>query len=330
MLNQNSLDKIRNQNFAELLEVMRKLGTCSLAQITQRMDVGLTTVKKCVEEGVQCGMILTGEVAESTGGRKAQQFLINPDYQYFLLITTDNNDLICGLYDFNRQCVKETKRHFAMPEYFQALCDEIHCFASEYGVGTVCLSLPCVVKDGVVVDWYYNQALEGFEIRRELEKKFRIHSIVQNDMKLTVLGAASRQESEIQNIVTAQFGHNGIGVGEMVNGHVLEGAAGFAGEVGYTQDIRKNIMGTSYLSKIIRSVIICINPEKIVFYESERQNHFKRIMEAAVKGLPAYAIPAYDVSTEYHNDIRTGFFHLIDQKGFFRKEGARVGKETEG
>ncbi len=321
MLNQRALESIRTKNFSDLLEVMRKQGMCSLSQITAQMDVGLTTVKKCVEEGVKCGMILPGEAADSTGGRKAQQFIINPKYQYYLIVITDNNDLICKIYDFNKRCVEETQKTFSMPLYYQSLCDEIDAFTGRYEVGTICLSLPCVIKSGRVVDWYYNPELQGFDIQGALEKRFGVHVVVQNDMKLTVLGAEARPEGEpTPNLVTAQFGHNGIGVGELVNGRVLEGHSGFAGEVGYIQDIRKNIMGTAYLAKIVRSVIICINPQKIIFYHSQRQNNFPRIFEEAIRGLPGYAVPEYVISDEYLQDITVGFFKVIDEKGYFKKE----------
>lgn len=293
---------------------------CSLSQITAQMHVGLTTVKKCVEEGVRCGMILMGETADSTGGRRAQQFLINPEYQYYLAIITDNNDFLMQLYDFNRQCVTESRKRFDMARYYQELCGEIQDFSGRYAVGTVCLSLPCVVKDGRIMDWYYNRSMEGFDIQADLEQRFGVRAVVQNDMKLTVLGAAVRLEKDsISNLVTAQFGHNGIGVGEMVNGHVLEGVSGFAGEAGYTQDVRKNIMGIAYPAKIIRNIIIYLNPERIVFYRSGRQNRFPEIFQQAVRELPATAIPEYDVSDEYYADIRAGFFRRVDQYGYFRR-----------
>ncbi len=320
MNDQKVLEQIRIRNFARLLKVMRELGTCSLSQITEQMSIGLTTVKKCIEEGLSCGMILPGETAESTGGRKAQQFLLNAGYQYELMILIDNNNLVCRVYDFNRRCLEKSQVRFEMPLFWQRLCEEITVYTARYAVGTICLAMPCVIKDGRVTDWYYNPMMQGFEIGLELQKRFCTHVIVQNDMKLAVRGAAAHPgEKGVKNLVVAQFGHNGVGVGEMVNGQVLEGAAGFAGEVGHTQDRRKNIMGVAYPAKIIRNVIICINPEKIVFYRSERQNRFPQIFEASVKGLPEAAVPQYTVSDAYAEDILTGMFCLVDQNGYFKK-----------
>lgn len=319
-MQQNTLEQIRIRNFAEMLRVMRASGACSLAQITAQMDVGLTTVKKCVEEGVHCGMILPGDTADSTGGRKARQFLLNAQYQYTLMLLTDNNDLICRVYDFTRRLVETQTVPFVMAQYFETLCETIGRFMQKYAVGTVCLSLPCVVKDGRIVDWYYNPALQGLALQKELEARFSVHVALQNDMKLTVLGASVRPEnSAFDNLATAQFGHNGIGVGEMVGRTVLEGAAGFAGEVGYIQDIRKDIRSTLYLAKIVRSVIICINPQKIIFYRSARQNRFQRIFEEAVRGLPDYAVPDWAEADTYLQDMETGLFCLADQNGYFKR-----------
>lgn len=320
MFHQPELTKIRNKNFADVLATLRQHAPCSLAQIADATGIGLTTVKKCIEQGAELGMVLHGEIAESTGGRKAQQFQLNPRYQYYLMLLTDNNDFVCRLYDFNCNCIAQARRPFSMERFFEQLCRAVSAFAAEYDVGTLCLSLPCVVKNGNIVDWYYNPALQGFPIQKELERRFGIHVLVQNDMKLTVLGAASDMQATAKlNLVTAQFGHNGIGVGEMVNGQVLEGFSGFAGEVGYTHGVRKDIMGTAYLARIVRSVIICINPQKIIFYRSDRQNRFDKIFEEAVRGLPAYAVPEYAVSEAYFQDMTDGFFRLIDVKGYYKK-----------
>lgn len=137
-------------------------------------------------------------------------------------------------------------------------------------------------------------------------------------MKLTVIGESTQGRQNSTDIVTVQFGHNGMGVGEMANGHLLEGISGFAGEVGFIQDLRKNIMGISYPSKIVRNAIIFLNPEVIVFYKSDRQNQFKEIFDRAIIGLPKYAVPKFEISDDYDNSIITGFISLINKNGFFK------------
>ena len=313
MIEQDTLKNIRNKNLSDILQVLRNKGTCSLSELSQNTDGGLTTVKKCVAQAIDYGMAIEGNIAESTGGRKARQYLINREYQYYFIAIVDNNNLIIKVFDFAINCVEDYQKSFEMNLFFSALNEEIEKQARKYTIGTIGVSLPCIVKNGVVLDWYYNPEMVGFDIKNKLEEKYKANVVVQNDMKLTALGILNTDEINSKNIVTMQFGHNGVGMAGIVNGHLIEGNTGFAGEVGYINDLRKNIMGVSYPAKIVRNAIVFLNPEIIVFYKSKRQNDFMRIFDIATNGLPVYAIPEFKVSEDYIEDIISGIALLINK-----------------
>ena len=319
MIEQDTLKSIRNKNLSDILQVLRNKGTCSLSELSQNTDGGLTTVKKCVAQAIDYGMAIEGNIAESTGGRKARQYLINREYQYYFIAIVDNNNLIIKVFDFAINCVEDYQKSFEMNLFFSALNEEIEKQARKYTIGTIGVSLPCIVKNGVVLDWYYNPEMVGFDIKNKLEEKYKANVVVQNDMKLTALGILNTDEINSKNIVTMQFGHNGVGMAGIVNGHLIEGSTGFAGEVGYINDLRKNIMGVSYPAKIVRNAIVFLNPEIIVFYKSKRQNDFMRIFDIATNGLPVYAIPEFKVSEDYIEDIISGIALLINKYGYFKK-----------
>ena len=319
MIEQDTLKNIRNKNLSDILQVLRNKGTCSLSELSQNTDGGLTTVKKCVAQAIDYGMAIEGNIAESTGGRKARQYLINREYQYYFIAIVDNNNLIIKVFDFAINCVEDYQKSFEMHLFFSALNEEIEKQARKYTIGTIGVSLPCIVKNGVVLDWYYNPEMVGFDIKNKLEEKYKANVVVQNDMKLTALGVFNTDEINSKNIVTMQFGHNGVGMAGIVNGHLIEGSTGFAGEVGYINDLRKNIMGVSYPAKIVRNAIVFLNPEIIVFYKSKRQNDFMRIFDIATNGLPVYAIPEFKVSEDYIEDIISGIALLINKYGYFKK-----------
>ena len=319
MIEQDTLKNIRNKNLSDILQVLRNKGTCSLSELSQNTNGGLTTVKKCVAQAIDYGMAIEGNIAESTGGRKARQYLINREYQYYFIAIVDNNNLIIKVFDFAINCVEDYQKSFEMNLFFSALNEEIEKQARKYTIGTIGVSLPCIVKNGVVLDWYYNPEMVGFDIKNKLEEKYKANVVVQNDMKLTALGVFNTDEINAKNIVTMQFGHNGVGMAGIVNGHLIEGSTGFAGEVGYINDLRKNIMGVSYPAKIVRNAIVFFNPEIIVFYKSKRQNDFMRIFDIATNGLPVYAIPEFKVSEDYIEDIISGIALLINKYGYFKK-----------
>lgn len=319
MIEQDTLKNIRNKNLSDILQVLRNKGTSSLSELSQNTDGGLTTVKKCVAQAIDYGMAIEGNIAESTGGRKARQYLINREYQYYFIAIVDNNNLIIKVFDFAINCVEDYQKSFEMNLFFSALNEEIEKQVRKYTIGTIGVSLPCIVKNGVVLDWYYNPEMVGFDIKNKLEEKYKANVVVQNDMKLTALGVFNTDEINSKNIVTMQFGHNGVGMAGIVNGHLIEGSTGFAGEVGYINDLRKNIMGVSYPAKIVRNAIVFFNPEIIVFYKSKRQNDFMRIFDIATNGLPIYAIPEFKVSEDYIEDIISGIALLINKYGYFKK-----------
>lgn len=318
MLENEPLKLIRNKNFSELLNSLRSSGEASIAQLANENPGGITTVKKYIQQALEEKMIEEAGEAESTGGRKAMKYRIRPDYQHFLILIVDNNSLLSLVYDFNMRVVSKNTIEFEISDFLTALHTSMEAASKDHPIGTICVSMPCVIKDGVIIDWYYNPSLVGTNIEKILEEKYKTNVLIQNDMKLTVLGE-SKTHNGASNIVTAQFNHNGIGVGEMVNGHVLEGSSGFAGEVGYMNTGRKEVSNTTYLSRIIRSVIVCINPEIIVFYSLNNPKKLKKIFEEATKGLPRYAIPEFFMRENYAQSIALGFLTLINKCGFFKK-----------
>lgn len=318
MLEHDTLKNIRNKNLSDILQVLRKKGPCSLARLTEQTEGGLTTVKKCVVQAIEFGMVCEGDTADSTGGRKAKLYFLNEKYQYFLFLIVDDNKLLCRICDFCFESVAEYSVTFAFNGFVKSVYRIIERASEKYNIGTVCLALPCVLNNGVIMDWFYNPSAVGLDMKSDLESKYGINVVVQNDMKLTAIGECAKNGGNISNIATVQFGHNGVGVGETVNGNLLTGSTGFAGEVGYTDDLRKNIMGITFPAKIVRNIIIYLNPQLIVFYRSQRQNQFEKIFHAAVKGLPPYALPEFKVSDDYFNSIIGGFVSLINKCGYYK------------
>lgn len=318
MFDKNTLSQIRNNNLSDIIEALRQNNGLSLAQLVEQGSSGLTTVKKCVQQALEYGMIYEAGEADSTGGRKAMKYALCPDYQYFLILIVDNGNLSTTLYDFKFEKVYAQDIPFTMGNFLECVYTSVAFAYEKYNLGTVCLSMPCVVKDGVIIDWYYNPSLVGLNIKEEIEKRCKVNVIIQNNMNLTVLGE-SRTRNNVQNIVTAQFSHNGIGVGEMANGHMLEGSFGFAGEIGYMNIIRKDISENVYHGKLLRNVIICINPEIVVLYQMKNPKRLNKIINEATKGLPDYAIPKFEITDNYIDAITAGFKTLIDKYAMFVK-----------
>lgn len=84
MEEQDTLKQIRNKNLGDILEVLRKKGTCSLTQLAENTDGSLTTVTKCVQQAIGYGMIAESGTADSTGGDLRRRKLHNASECDFL------------------------------------------------------------------------------------------------------------------------------------------------------------------------------------------------------------------------------------------------------
>lgn len=318
MIEINEMESIRIRNMSIIWHSLRHNGEMSISGLADDTEIGLTTVKKYIEQGIKSSMLTVSEKTISTGGRKAKQFGLNSSYQYFLLIAVDNEMLHYKLLDFSLKTVIYKSCVFKTTEYLVCVEDIINSLTTEYpNIGSVCLSIPCVVKDGVITDWYYNSAMNGFNIEKYLTEKYHRHTVIQNSMKLSVLGRLHREKDEKSTIATVQFGHDGIGAALAANGEIVEGKAGFAGEIGFLSHDREDINNYSFLIKIVNSIIIFLNPSKIIFYSSLMRNDFDGIFAAATAGIPQYAVPEYEISGDYIEDIYAGLTECISRNGYF-------------
>lgn len=97
----------------------------------------------------------------------------------------------------------------------------------------VAVSFAGVVKDGRVLRWPNRRSWEGFNLRGFLERIFSATSVpIEDDANSGAIASRvlfpGRPDSIFVNVGT------GIGCGIVVNGKVLRGERGFAGELGHT------------------------------------------------------------------------------------------------
>ncbi len=299
---------IKNIHFNAILDAMRNHRCTAISEIADATGLSIPTVKKAIDSGMSMGVVIPADIAPSTGGRKAQLYNINAGYCHTLYFVLDDDELHFVLKDFaNGVCEKGVKT-VSLPGYCGAIEKTFASLLKKNNPITVlCIAVPAITDNGKIIDWFYNPSLNGFDLKGYFENKYKVAVSVENDMNLTALAAAEYSENnEDTTLATLQFGHNGIGLGQIVNGKILRGAKGFAGEISYLRDSPEESVSVTYCAKIVRSAIVFTNPELIVFYTSKKQIQIEDIMREATKALPFYAIPKIIISDDYPGDIFKG------------------------
>jgi len=309
---------LKTFHFNAIINAMRTGNSCAISEVSQTTGLSIPTVSKAIDFGIKAGVIVPSVVAPSTGGRKAQLYYLNAAYLYTLYFALDNEALHYTLKDFAQHICEAGQKTIELKEFCKEIDTVFKSIRAKYtNVKIICVAVPAITDDGKIVDWYYNPSLNGFDLKEYLMSKHKVDAVIENDMKLTASAAVVYAvNKENATLATLQFGHNGIGLGQIVNGKILRGANGFAGEISFLRDEPCEPVTPVYCAKVVRSVIVMLNPELIVFYTSDTQSKIDQIMSEAVKHMPAYAVPRVLVSDRYLKDIFTGL-EIISQD--FRK-----------
>lgn len=302
------MSAIKDTHLNAIVESLRNRHGRAVSDIAAATGLSIPTVKKAIDYCLGVSIVSVGEIAASTGGRKAQMYEINPAFRFTLYFVLDDNELHYVLKDFARQIREQGARTIELKNFLKEIEVVLQSYIKQYqNISTVCVAVPAIVDSGKIIDWYYNPSFNGFDLRRYFETKHQVGAAVENDMKLTALAAAAHAaEKEDTTLATLQFGHNGIGIGQIVNGKIMRGANGFAGEISYLRESPEEAVSAAYCARVVRAAIVMTNPELLIFYTSKNQHPVEDIMRTATKGLPAYAMPRVMISDDYLQDMLKG------------------------
>lgn len=102
-------------------------------------------------------------------------------------------------------------------------------------VGAVAVAVPATVnfEKGMTLKAPNLPCLDGFLMRDALEAKFKVPTVLENDANAAAVGESWLGSSkEFRDSITVTLG-TGVGGGIMINGRLLRGVDGTAGEIGH-------------------------------------------------------------------------------------------------
>ena len=226
-----------------ILEVIRKEGPISRTDISKVTEFNIVTVSNYVNHYIKKGLVVEGELDESTGGRKPVLVELNAKAGYIVGIGLNMLNVVGILADLSTNVVYEV-RHERVPENTEKVINMLVEMTTEIfqksgvepakivGVG---IGLPGVIDErGRTVRW---PGLLGTKdvsvcvsIKEVFEQKFKIPCFVENDANSAVLGEKwLGLDREVRHMV---YMFSGVGCGIMIDGEIYRGASGASGELG--------------------------------------------------------------------------------------------------
>ncbi len=237
-----------------LLEVIRRQGPISRAEIARQLRVSLPMVMRIVDELIQDGLVIPTGGREWSGGRKRPLVAFNAAGRLTIGIDLGGTKIYGSLADLGGNVLYEARishhqstgeesyqRLAGLVRDLQKFAQSTHASLSGIGVGAPGVTL---YEQGIV-QFAPSLGWRDFPLKQRLVQEFNLPVVVDNDVNLAALGELWFGAGQgAHSLVVIAVG-TGIGCGIVLDGAIYRGVHQAAGEIGYLIPDR-NLLGQSY------------------------------------------------------------------------------------
>jgi len=236
---------MRQTNARTILMLLKKLGTCSRAELVRETGMSAPTVANVVSDLSDLGLIEWVGEGASGGGRRPENIRFKADYGCVAGVEVTVDGLRILLTDLNGSMLDERFEPLAKDaRHPSAVIDILHsslrATTLKQGLAwkkllalTVGVAGITNAKDGIVVSVSDSETWRNVPLRSMLQELFSCSLFIENDTNLAAIGEHFRGAAQSeQSFIFVTVG-SGVGAGIFLNGQIFHGASWSAGEIGY-------------------------------------------------------------------------------------------------
>ncbi|MBS4198220.1 ROK family transcriptional regulator [Bacillus sp. FJAT-49732] len=236
------LQLIKELNKSIILDVIRKNGPISRAEIAKKINISPTTVTSAVSDLIRDSLVVEGGTGESSGGRKPILVQLNPDVCFLIGVAIDASKITIAELNLNAK-VKRKEVHSLEENVDYDLSSELilmieHFFKKCKNLND-CLGISITIQGIVdsekgIVAYNPKLKIDNLPLKNAIEDAFNIPTYIDNDTNGSLLaekGFGNYQQSK--NLIYVTIG-DGVGASILVNDSIFRGFHGGAGEFGHT------------------------------------------------------------------------------------------------
>ena len=314
--------KLKAGNSRLVQEALRQKRSATIRELSEETGLSAVTVGSIMPDLISAGVARELELVPSDGGRPARQFGFNPEHSLVLAVfgrEIGAADSIClRVADLDGRTIAEEDYETAFDSFasFTAPIDrlvETYPRISALGIG-----IPGVEFEGRLLASDYGE-LVGSPLLEELENRYRIPVVIENDVNAAVLGVGQRDspsESEVYLFLPEKYPP---GAGIRIGDRLIKGRRNFAGEISALPLNLSWKDGRHFspeqlidaVTRIIVSLSAVVAPDTIVLFREHIPPGFlKDIQKECLLFLPAEVIPALSLSKDFGADFERGLICL--------------------
>jgi len=239
-----NLISVKEQNLAIVLEIIRKVGPVSRADISDISGLTPSTVTNLIKDLIDRGIVRESGMARSTGGRKPILISLNRDYCQVVGIDISRSRMKAVLTNLGGEIAFSDVRSCKASEGVDSIIHKVLDLISDciraisdresnlVGVGIGC---PGWVnpEQGTVIHSPNFEGWHNVKLKERVEKEIGMPVFIDNDANCSALAESWFGIGRgVGNLIFLSI-DSGIGGGIILNEEIYHGANCFAGEVGH-------------------------------------------------------------------------------------------------
>lgn len=207
---------------------MRGCSKIGKAELAAASGLSFPTISALLGDMLETKEVLLLKGTECHGGRPAEQFSLNPIFQTAVCAYIEDHVLHMQILDVFGSSLHDERQDFSEIQTPERLCELIASTSAAYpNVSVICLGIPGVVQGGRVSYIPDYPDLQDADLKAYMEAKFGAAVFIENDVNVFVLA----EREKWPNLIHIFYGANCPGAGILVNGALLRGVNGCAGEL---------------------------------------------------------------------------------------------------
>lgn len=254
-------------------------------ELSKLLGLSLPTVNKCVDELLEKEIVkvFEGEIQVKGSGKKPIFYEINSDHVSYIAAYFKGTILTVREYNLlgkiKNEKVKKLKEDSDEKVLISVLDKIIKESKNKENIEAISIGVAGIVEEnGSINNVYTLKKFNGVFLKRILEERYNIPTIIENDANLVTFGLIDKIEFNTKNLVYIYMG-TGIGTGTVIDGKLHKGKSNFSGEIGELsisiektlEDDYKEVLKRKDMEKFEKIIIFVIminisilNPEIIV------------------------------------------------------------------
>ncbi len=307
-----------NINFVRKILKMKGQGTKQ--EIAKETGLSFVTVGTALQHLLSQNEIFETKLAQSSGGRPAQQYCYNFDYAYGLILyiyESENKTYIhSSVINLSGSSIDENDMEVETVDLhiFEEIIAKL---INKYPlIKVISFGHHGVELNGEIILSEY-KLLEGVSFIEHFSTLYNLPVILENDVHAAVLGFSKRREIKSdESLVYLHFPeiyHPGAGI--LINGSLFKGKTNYAGEIAnmplgieWNSELYASSEKTcEAISKLIVSICSILNPHTFIINSNFLDKYkLSTINQICKESLPQNIVPKMYLSENFMKDYKSG------------------------